>query len=62
MRWARPLETAVSEADQTVTGELLAGFRDRADSLAAAPLPAFLAGRRDSVRTALDALGSYLGR
>lgn len=62
VRWARPLETAVAEDDQTLTTELLAGFRARADSLAAAPLPAFLAGRRDSVRTALNALGSYLDR
>lgn len=58
--WARGLESAVGEADQTLSAELLADFRIRVDSLRATPPPAFLGGRADSVRLALDGIVGQL--
>jgi hypothetical protein len=58
--WARRLEAAVSESDQTLSAELLAGFRARVDSLREEDPPAFLEARADSVATALDRLAQAL--
>jgi hypothetical protein len=58
--WARRLEAAVTEADQTLSAELLAGFRSRVDSLRSQSPPPFLGARADSVRGALDGLARAL--
>src|SRR5688500_4458406 len=60
VRWSRAVESAVAAPDSGLPGELLAAFRTRVDSLAAAPLPGFLAARRDSVRATIDALRADL--
>jgi hypothetical protein len=57
---ARRLEAAVSQADQTLSAELLAEFRSRVDSLRAQAPPPFLGARADSVRAALDGLARAL--
>lgn len=60
--WSRRLEIAVGEADQTLSADLLAGFRARLDSLSASPLPAFLASREDSIRATIQAVRDTLDR
>ncbi len=51
--WSRGLEQAVADADETLSAELVTGFRARVDSLAGAPVPPFLGARADSVRAVL---------
>lgn len=58
--WARRLEAAVAEDDQTVSAELLTGFRARVDSLRAEPLPTFLGERADSVGMRLGGIATAL--
>jgi hypothetical protein len=60
--WSRLLESAVAQSDHTVAGERIEEFGARVDSLQAHPLPAFLAGRADSVEAALSAIDSALVR
>lgn len=60
--WADGLETALAEDDRTLTGELLAEFRSRVDSLAAGPLPPVLAERADTVGAVLRSLTADLDR
>lgn len=62
VRWSRQLERAVAEDDQTLSGELLAEFRVRVDSLGSRPLPAFMERSADSVQVALDSLEAHLDR
>lgn len=62
VRGSRQLEAAVAGDDQTLSGELLVAFREDVDSLAAAPLPAFMEPRADSVRATLDSLAAHLAR
>ncbi|HKY60346.1 MAG TPA: hypothetical protein VJP59_04980, partial [Gemmatimonadota bacterium] len=60
VRGSRELETAVAGDDQTLSGELLVAFRERVDSLAATPLPAFMEPQADTVRVTLDSLAAHL--
>lgn len=60
--WADGLETALAEDDRTLSGELLAEFRARVDSLAAGPLPPVLAERSDTVGAVLRRLTAHLDR
>ncbi len=58
--WSRGLESAVSGADETLSAELLAGFRVRVDSLREGPLPEFLGERADSVGASLGRIDAIL--
>ncbi|MBW3661101.1 MAG: hypothetical protein KY397_05655 [Gemmatimonadetes bacterium] len=60
LNWTRRLETAVAGADETLSAELLEGFRARVDSLAEQPVPGFLTSRRDSVNAAIASVRSRL--
>ena len=60
--WSRGLEAAVAESDRGLSEELMVEFRSRAERLRRDTLPAFLAGRADSVRGALAAIDATLKR
>lgn len=62
VRWSSRLEASLSEADATLSAELLSEFRARVDSLAAVQIPAFLAAKADSARAAMVAIDSILDR
>lgn len=58
--WSSGLETVVAEEDATVSDTLIIEFRARVDSLERDSLPAFLVGRRDSIRSAIFAIETAL--
>src|SRR5512134_605981 len=60
VRWSAPLAEAISLDDATLPAELLEELRVRVDQLAKAGPPAFLAARRDSVASILDAVEARL--
>ena len=62
VRWSSRVETALSEENATLSADLLAEFRARADSLFATSVPKFLETEADSARAHLAAIDSLLER
>lgn len=60
VRWSAPLAEAISLDDATLPAELLAELRVKVGELADAGPPTFLAARRDSVASILDAVEARL--
>lgn len=60
LTWTRTIEAAVAEQDSTVSTDLVEAFRARVDSLAAEPVPEFLAGRRDTLAATFEAIGARI--
>jgi hypothetical protein len=60
VRWSAPLAEAISLDEATLPAELVVEFRVRVGALAEAGPPTFLAARRDSVASILEAVEARL--